>query len=338
MWDPARYRDTDYGLRAGENFEPADDALEADAMTTAPHVMTVLGPVDPVEIGITMPYTHLLAHLRASSDTDTDLVRDSLQQANMALEAWVLSGGRTVVDATANDQGRDIDGLVSLARRSPVHIIGATGPTVSEAQIPEPAMLVERIVADLVDGVGQSDARCGVIVVKCRAARLTEQEKTAVQVAAVAAARTRAPVIMRVPDLYAATAGLRCYEAAGGRIGNVILTGFCQSLAEADQLERSGPECWWCFESFGRFADRAKEHIAETVAYLVNHGYGSRLLVSADPRRNPWSQEVDGAYGFADFLDHVPLALMAAGVSADEVKSLLIDNPAQALTIRPYTQ
>src|SRR5690606_1098661 len=73
VWDPRSYEDTDYGLEAGESFEPEDAwDVETGVSTDGPHVMTLLGPIDSIELGVCLHHVHLLCDPVAVSKDDPD--------------------------------------------------------------------------------------------------------------------------------------------------------------------------------------------------------------------------------------------------------------------------
>ena len=90
-----------------------------------PSVMTVLGPVNPLEIGITASHEHLFADSTSNrSDTDTRL--DDLDTVIEELLGFKAAGGDTIVEVTTIDMGRDVSRLVELSTATGVKIIAAT--------------------------------------------------------------------------------------------------------------------------------------------------------------------------------------------------------------------
>lgn len=130
----------------------------------APYVMTVLGPVDPAEIGVTMMHEHcfddlschfvppaeasLKRYITAPIDIEMlGLLRrrpmeltihntrlDDAATAVRELERYRNEGGDTIVDCTAMGVGQDPEGLRRLARATGLHVIQGTGLYVDSAQ------------------------------------------------------------------------------------------------------------------------------------------------------------------------------------------------------------
>ena len=166
---------------------------------TAGMVQTVLGPVDPAEIGVTMMHEHILAtapHIAVPPEDpaaravfeaplDFDVLRairfgGRANRANCGLEdeglaadelaRYARAGGRTVVDATSRGIGRDPKGLARIAKATGLHIVMGSSWYVASTHPPEDGVaraseadLAARIVAEFTDGVDGSGIRPGLI-------------------------------------------------------------------------------------------------------------------------------------------------------------------------------
>ena len=92
------------------------------------HVQTVLGPIEPDELGFTLPHEHTqiaLWHIPDRWDY-WQLTRDApviLEE----LAAYRAAGGRSLVDLTPAGVSRDPAWLMDLARASGLHIVMGAG-------------------------------------------------------------------------------------------------------------------------------------------------------------------------------------------------------------------
>jgi predicted metal-dependent phosphotriesterase family hydrolase len=135
-------------------------------------VMTVLGPVDPAQLGRVMPHEHLLS-LTPGPWLTGATHDDSIDRAVDALAGLRDLGFGTVVDLSPyNVVGRDENGdnaaaLVEISRRSGLHIVSGTAlymeaysPTwAKEADL---GTITARLVRDAELGIGDSGVRAGV--------------------------------------------------------------------------------------------------------------------------------------------------------------------------------
>lgn len=73
---------------------------------------------------------------------------------------------------------------------------------------------------------------------------------------------------------------------------------------------------------------------AETIAALVDHGYGSQVVLGGDlARRSYWpAYGFSKAPGFSFILERFVPLLREVGLGEDEVDDLLIHNPARIMT------
>src|SRR5262249_6766871 len=145
----------------GQGLRGAQEGLSAKG-----HVQTVLGPVDPAELGHTQMHEHLLAdQSRFAAPADElggetggggpwhpreidqesirpgdyqwirryqrhhrgNLVLDDVELAIEELADYKRLGGGTIVDATSVGIGRDPDGLAAIARGTGLHVVMGSG-------------------------------------------------------------------------------------------------------------------------------------------------------------------------------------------------------------------
>lgn len=160
-------------------------------------VMTVLGPVAPAELSVTLPHEHLLLDLSCLWHPPRDDARAALveapltpetrgpllcdpyhSRANMTLDDLELAvheaayfaalGGGTIVDLSTQAIGPYPEQLATIARRTGLHIVAGTGFYV---QIAHPAWvasasledLAAYMIRDLTEGFAGSGVRAGII-------------------------------------------------------------------------------------------------------------------------------------------------------------------------------
>ena len=127
-------------------------------------VRTVLGDIDPAELGVTYAHEHLVidggAPVRMNPDFD---LGDVERMAGEVAEAVAL-GLRAVIDAMPCDCGRNVVKLAELSRRSGIHIVAPTGLHHERYYGPdhwsvrEPvAAIAERFTLDVTAGIDAND-------------------------------------------------------------------------------------------------------------------------------------------------------------------------------------
>lgn len=191
-------------------------------------VMTVLGPVETEDVGITLPHEHLFIDLTCQFTEPAEeagrqqayqpvgpnncaalarnpyVVRDNLLLGEVETAVEELAyfrdrGGRTVVDCTSVGAGRDPRRLREVAERSGLHVVAGSGYYLQETHPPQmaewtPEQIAEEIVRDLTEGIGDSGVRAGVIGEIGTGDPLHPHEVKSLRAAALAHEQTGAPL------------------------------------------------------------------------------------------------------------------------------------------------
>ena len=192
--------------------------------------MTVRGPIDPTNLGVTLPHEHLLADLRMYFQPSfytpaTDIgIRDNklaLNNLHLARQGKPIAdvaaytdeklatvegiyfrdaGGNTIVDLGNNGMRRDPLGLRRISYATGLNVVMGTGWYIKPVH---PEDMDQRTVEDLTDeiirdvtvGVGDTGIRSGIIgEVGVNGAPITSNEIKSIKAAARASKATGAPI------------------------------------------------------------------------------------------------------------------------------------------------
>ena len=324
MWDPRTYEDTDYGLDEGESFEPEfDPADEPPFDRSLPHIMTLLGPIEPEELGVCIPATRFLP-MPSPGQSERQRTR-FLAEAAEELEAFASVGGRSVVDTSTTSTGRDLPALQRLTQLVPSHLIAAAG-VVDPAANPAAS-----IASELDGGLEGSGVEAGLIVVSA-GVNLGPVIRLALE--------RGMPLLVELDSWDAAASAIEgrrdlLADRDPRDCPSLILAGpdaipTARLVGEAARV--GGFVTMW---APGPGNPRAETALAETLVAFSRQGHAENVLVTLDlvaPRvRMAGPAEPRSPY----LIDRLALALMNAGASALDVRQIMIENPARALTILP---
>ncbi len=197
-------------------------------------VQTVLGPVRPEALGMTLIHEHLFLDIRRPAhspnprpgewdddaqeplglsnlaavrrgrpNTDNDVLGD-FATALDEVGDFVTQGGGTMVEVTTPGIGRDARALARLSRASGLHLVMGGGWYQKDlhpagfAELPQEA-LVAAIVRDIVVGADGTGIRSGIIgEVGAEGAPVDPQEMRSVRAAGRASALTGAPITLHM--------------------------------------------------------------------------------------------------------------------------------------------
>ncbi len=191
-------------------------------------IMTVLGPIRPEELGITLAHEHIFCDLSALwqkpsdpslerlvekrvSRDDSEVLRsnaviskDNLKFVDVEpvveeLIEFKGIGGSGVIEMSNADMGRDIAILKQVSQRVGVHIITASGHYIqrfhpSYVSTDSIDTLASRIAREVLEGIDGTEVKAGMIGEIGTSHPMTSQEEKVVRAAARAQLQTGAPL------------------------------------------------------------------------------------------------------------------------------------------------
>lgn len=333
-------QDYDWGLDPGESFEPHE--LPDDITTSQPHVMTALGPIAPGALGLTLHHEHVIAKPMDVGGKDPDLLLDSVDAAIAELEDAFFLGLRGIVDMTPADYGRDPEAILWVAQRVPVHVIVVTGhhkhlhaaPWVGEQSVAE---ITAWNIDEVRDGIGGTSLRAGVIKAGTSLNEITAVEERVLRAAARAHLATGAPISTHTDKGTMALEQIAILREEGVAPERVII-GHLDFALEVDYLLRVlDTGAFVSFDQISKTKYAPDEARAAMLSTLAARGHLKQLLISGDLARKSYWLAYEGGPGFRYLIESFPVMLMEAGLSAADVRTILIDNPELALTTQPPT-
>ncbi|MBM3235277.1 hypothetical protein FJZ31_03150 [Candidatus Poribacteria bacterium] len=320
-------------------------------------VMTVKGPIESEEMGITLPHEHLLFY-----HTPDDLVLSDPVLAVEELMEFSKAGGKTVVELTNLGIRRDAMGLRYIAEKTGVNIIMGCGyykaqwhpPDMDEKTVEE---IAEEMVKDITDGVvlcsrtGQSSGlpsarilatsatgiRAGIIG-EIGISSLTANERKVVIAGAKAQLETgvainlhfdigtKEELRMHVLDLL---------EGEGVNLNRVITCHFRACLEEIDYHERMAQRGTYIeYDLFGHEAPTPSMHKykpeSATIRELIERGFLERILISQDVCYKKCLIK-NGGWGYAHILNNVVPRFKENGITDEEIRTIMVENPKRVL-------
>ena len=235
--------------------------------------MTVLGPVDSSELGVTMTHEHILndvtswAHRTSSVGWDPDDLADRpvtadilwdlrhdpfanldncrLDDVQLAIEEvrrLAQLGGRTILEATGLGVGRDLAGLAEVSRATGVQIVAGTGYYLDSSQpTGVHGMAAEEIAGVILTDLaeGEADIRPGFIGEIGVGAEFTPSERASLAGACMAQREAGIPMQIHLPGwLRLGEEVLEVVEAHGVDPAHVVLCHMGPSGADLAYQER----------------------------------------------------------------------------------------------------
>jgi len=310
-----------------------------------PHVQTVLGPIDPGDLGFTLPHEHTqisLWHIPARWDY-WQLTRDEpliLEE----LAAFREAGGGGIVDLTMPGVGRDPVWLAGIARASGLSVVmgcgwyrGAYYPAETLIDRRSVDDLADELVREATDGVGDTGIRPGIIgEIGTDKPWVSALEERVHRAAARAARRTGLGLTTHSVLSPVGLEQLRIFEDEGADPSRVVV-GHADSYPHLDHylaiIERGAAiEFDFLGMSFTPAERHGEGRIVELLCELLSRGHVEHILLSQDVCHDSQLQRY-GGNGYTYLASAFLPRLRDAGVSEAEIETLTVANPRQLLSI-----
>lgn len=304
-----------------------------------PVIRTVLGDIDPSELGVCYPHEHVLCSPPATV-TDRDLEMDSEAAAIQELTWFHQAGGRALVELSPVDYGRNAPGLVRVSQATGVHIVCVTGhhkavfssPWVRDKSIDE---LADRFARDVTEGVDGTSIKAGAIKAASSLNVITPDEEKVFRAAAQAHRLTGAPITTHTE---AGTMGLEQIQLllSEGVKPECLIIGHVDRKLDWDYhlaLLKTGVTL--SFDQISKEKYVPDSQRVDFILRLVKAGFGKQLVLAGDlARKSYWpSYHTGGGPGLTYILWRFVPWLRSDGLSEAALQDLLVNNPARALSI-----
>jgi 5-phospho-D-xylono-1,4-lactonase len=293
-------------------------------------VRTVLGDIAPADLGPCDAHEHLFLDTPAQPGEEF-VDRDKATEEARTL---VAAGARSLVDWTPLGLGRDLDGLVHVARASGLHIVAATGLHRDAHYTADDAYRTTTVESLSARFVEELAARCGVIKAGASYHHVTPFEEKALEAAAAAYARTGAPVCVHTQH---GTMGLALVErlaALGVQPRSVILAHVDRNPDAGEHAETASTGATLQLDGPGRAKYWPDSTILQLIAELAERGHAERLLLGGDVGRRGMLR----AYGGGPGLDYVFARFkprLERELGCDLSEQIFVTNPARAFAWDP---
>jgi predicted metal-dependent phosphotriesterase family hydrolase len=301
-------------------------------------VTTVLGDIPAERLGVTQMHEHVLANGDADGN-DWNMVCDDPAVAAAELRWFLRAGGATMLDLTCDGLGRNAAGLREVSRASGVQIVAATGfyrecfhpPYVARESADD---LARRMIRDHREGIDGTDVRAGVIAelaTEYGAGRMSAVEEKVFTAAAYAQRETGLPVSTHCWAGELAREQIAVLTRNGVPPGKIVIGHLAVDPGVKDRIfgiaetgVRLGIDC--IGYSHVRWVAMTDPERARFVKELADRGHLRQLTIAQDAIRKLLLKHYHGVGLDYLLLSFVPM-LLEAGLSREQVATILVDNP-----------
>ena len=294
-------------------------------------VQTVLGPVSPDNLGVTLPHEHVFLDLYEIT-MNSHLILSDPEVARHELGFFRESGGRTIVDQTVHGLGSDPAALREVSQDVGINIIAGTGFYWEKFHPPWLRDMSEReivgmLVNDLTVGFYGTDVRAGILgEIGTHHRRISAAEERVIRACAAAQRETGVPISTHALFTRIGLEQARLFEEAGADLDRLVI-GHVDTTPDVDyHLELLERGVWIAYDAIGQLDKQSDERRADALVRLIGAGHADRILLSTDVGKRGALRSYGGT-GYDHVITRFLPLLRERGVSEDVTERLTVDNP-----------
>jgi phosphotriesterase-related protein len=304
-------------------------------------VETTAGPVDASELGLTLVHEHLRVRSESVRAAFPRLYDDA-HARERALD-WVgqaaQRGVKTICDPSVMEHDRDVRFQAEVAEQVGVQLVVATG-IYTYHYLPEHfrnreiEYMVEQFVGDIEQGIQGTDVKAAFIKCCTDHQGVTDDVEKVLRAAARASKQTGRPIMTHSHPTSGsgiAQMGIFLEEEVDPTKVMIGHTGDTDSIHYIETLLAMGP--FIGMDRYGLDILLPTERRNATVIELCERGYADRMFLSQDACCTiDWYpedllREATPNWHMTYLLDDVVPALKESGVTDEQVKTMMEDNP-----------
>lgn len=304
-------------------------------------IVTVNGAIRPERLGMTLMHEHVLVDFvgadKASSDRyDRDAAFEVVVPHLVQLRK---EGCSALVECTPSYLGRDPELLRRLAEASGLTIVTNTGyyGAAQDKFLPAHAFsesadeLAARWTREYREGIGQTAVRPGFLKLGVDAGPLSEVDRKLIVAGARCHLQTGLTIHVHTGDGQAALDILETLQSQDVAPSAYVWVHAQNEKDRSVHFKVAEQGAWIEFDGIG--PETLRQHV-DAVHQLCERGLAGRVLISQDAGWYRVGEPGGGKFrGYTFLFERFLPALRRKGITEARIQTLLVDNPAEALSI-----
>ncbi len=311
--------------------------------TGSPQAMveTVSGPLPADRLGRALMHEHVMVDFIGAGEVTPDRYRreEVVRTALPHLRRVYDLGCRALAECTPAYLGRDPVLLRRLSEASNLYIVTNTGYYAAGGNkylpahvVESPANIARRWASEFENGIEDSGIRPGFIKIGVDMSPLSEIGRKLGRAAAIAHQRVGLTIASHTGNGAAAMEQLDILREEGVSATAFVWVHAQNETQAAFHFKAADRGAWIEFDGISDTS--VKQHV-ELVRTMINRGYLEQTLISMDAGWYHVGEPGGGTYrGYGLLFEGFLPALRASGVSEEQIRTLLVDNPQRALQRR----
>jgi phosphotriesterase-related protein len=307
-------------------------------------VMTVNGPLDTREMGITLTHEHVLVDVIGADKISKDRydLNEVLKVRLPLLRKAQEFGCNTFVDCTTQHIARDSELLKRLSNEIGMHFIASTGylGDFNDRCLPSFAMtetadqLAERIVKEWENGIDDTGIKPGLIKIAVDRGSLSEVHRKITRAAALAHHKTGLTIASHSKSAIGTFEQLEILKEERVDPSAFIWVHAHEEKDTKTHVKVAEMGAWVSFDQIIYFEI---EHFVSIISNMKSANLLNRVLLSHDSAYVVGLNENVNTVGYTRLFEELIPALKKSDFSEEEIEQMIIINPQDAFAYRVRT-
>lgn len=312
--------------------------------------------IKPEELGFTYSHEHLVCRPQHWVDKgEEDLLLDDPEKTQRDVEIFRDAGGKSIVDATAIDYGRDVPAVYQIMKNTGVQIVGTAGFNKSflwDSKRPGAEetyndwidrstvdQLAEFVVDEVEHGLYGTDLKGGQVKFGTGYNSITPLEEKTIRAVARAHLATGAPVHAHTEAGTMALEQIEILKEEGIDLHNVSFGHMDRNPDTWYHLKIAETGAYVCFDGINKIKYYPESVRIKCILELVKAGYRKQILISGDTARKSYYQSYKYGPGLGYIIQKwCPRFIEEADREGLDGKGLIedffINNPRECFTFK----
>jgi phosphotriesterase-related protein len=309
-------------------------------------VRTVLGDIDPSDLGVTYAHEHLVIDGGRPVELWPDFLLADVDRLAAELSGAAAAGLQAAVDAMPADCGRNPAKLAELSRRTGVRIVASTGLhherfyTASHwSRRASEDELADLFTADVDTGIDErdyggpivrrTDIRAGIVKVAGSDGGPSARDLPIFRAAAEAHRRSGVPIHTHCEAGTGALEQLGALRDAGVTLAHVSLSHVDKVVDRGYHRELLSSGAFAVYDQAFRWGDRDNGTI-QLIEWALADGTEGQVMLGMDAARQGYYRSFGGTPGLSFLVGEFTAQLTARGIPAETRESMFVTAPARA--------
>ncbi|MDR1899421.1 MAG: hypothetical protein LBQ55_05380 [Treponema sp.] len=312
--------------------------------------------IPPEELGFTYSHEHIVCvPPHWAEHGEDDLLLDDPEKSMQDVEIFKSLGGKTIVDATAVDYGRDVQAVYEISRKTGVQIVGTAGfnkgflwdgrrPGTNETffrwiETSTEDQLTDFVVGEVETGMNGTSLRGGQVKIGTGYNSISPMEEKTIRAVARAQTQTGAPLHCHTE---AGTMALEQIELLRREKVDLSSVSFGHMDRNPDPwMHRKVAEtgAYLCFDGIGKIKYNSENVRISCILQLVRAGFQKQILISGDMARKSYYASYKHGPGLGYIIAKwIPRFIEEADTAGFDGKALVedffVNNPRMCFTFK----